>query len=158
MKITSTIVKRISYCLPFLFMMIGFISCSPRLMPVKIVSIDGMNMKEFFTKPDLTLNINLNNPNHVGFTMKQISFDVIVNDKVVASVNEGRKFRIKRKSDFTFPLSVKTSGDISSYMDLGMDLFSNKKLTLGVKGMITAHKFIFNIKVPVDLTTNEFKF
>lgn len=132
-------------------------SCSPVLRPIKIKEVQGFNVKEFMSNPDMSLVIKMNNPNKVGFTMNNIKLEIYINNDIIASVNQAKKFRVKSNSDFTMPMDLEAKTDLNSYINIGKGIFSSQVFKLGVKGNISARKFIFKKEIPLDFSTKEFK-
>jgi LEA14-like dessication related protein len=108
------------------------------------VSVDDNN------ELTLTADAFFHNPNPERMKLKEISVDVLVDEKPSAKVRQRMKLRIPAQSDFQVPLAAALSLKELGLLDTIMNLLGGKKYRVHYKGFIRVAVHGVTIKVPVD--------
>lgn len=106
-------------------------------------------------KDGLTLGTDLvfHNPNNFKFGIKGIGLDVFVDGKKMMFINEQRDVTIKRKSEFTIPLSLSIKPDMNIVEGI-KELFkiaTVNEMDLKIAGNIEVKWLLFKKKLPIDI-------
>lgn len=96
--------------------------------------------------PLLHFDLDLNNPNAMGITIKGIEVELQINNTVIGTILLDDKVHIRKRSDFTLPLTLHTSYAQLSSLVSGNALsaiLKDKSLPFSLSGEMTIRKWIF---------------
>ena len=99
----------------------------------------------------------LDNPNKGSFRLKGINWDITLDDKTAARIDQKLNAAIKGESTFTVPLEVKLKLSDSSLLDTVLGLFGGKKHKVRFTGTLKVKISGFPVRIPVQ-HEEEFKF
>ena len=90
------------------------------------------------------------NPNFFGLTLKEIETDCFVNQKNILNYKTKDAIKIKRKADFTIPVTVNvTLNDLLNTIPDAISMVrNNQPVPYLLSGKITLKKFIFKKTYP----------
>lgn len=97
----------------------------------------------------------LYNPNAVGLDLTQATFDVYVDGRKTAEINQDLDIEMPASGDFVLPLTVKMSpkelyGEKGSgLLNAALQILANQKVNIKYNGTIRAGKGMVNFEVPV---------
>jgi len=140
-----------SFCLTLIFS-----SCLSILEPT-VERIEDVDLVEM-TKSKLELNafMVLSNPNGFALDLEKADITVFADDVVLAKINQTYETTMPENGEFNMPININMDLD-KLYRDnpllaisKGMEIMSNKKITLDFKGTIMVGKGFAKISVPVD--------
>lgn len=90
------------------------------------------------------------NPNKGSLRLKQISLDILLNEKPAARIDQKLNAQIKAKSEFTVPLEVRLKLNDAGLLDTILSLFGGKKYAVRFTGKIKVSVGGFPVKIPVE--------
>ncbi len=133
-----------------LFALLGVASCAP-LRPIEFRSVTNFKVKNLTSSPEITVNLNLYNPNSVGGKVKEFNLDLFLSESQLASV-QLKNVRVAAMSEFALPLSTLTSySQIVKFLPSGINSFlDGKDIPLSFKGTVTLKKFLFKKTFPLE--------
>ena len=141
----------ISFCLA-LFLS----SCSSILEPTveRIEDVDVVEMSK--SKLELNAFMVLKNPNGFALDLDNADLTVYVDDIELAKINQTYETTMPKEGEFNMPININMDLD-KLYRDnplaaigKGIQIMSDKKLTVQFKGTILVGKGIAKVSVPVD--------
>ena len=144
-----------------LVLIIVLTSCAP-LKPIEFRSISDFKVKNLTTAPELSVNLNLYNPNSVGGKMKEFDLDFFLSETQIATI-QLKNVRVGSQREFTLPLStVATYDQIIKFLPSGISSFLNgKDIPVNLTGRVTMKKFLFKKTFPFQfhdsINTNDIK-
>lgn len=128
-----------------LFSCVAFITLSScaSLQTLEYNGYKSLNVKKNTTEPELQVDLNLHNPNPVGATLRDMTIHILVNGDTIGQAVITEKVRMKRKSDFTLPVTFATSySQLGKVAKPGLDaLFHDKEIPFHIQGVCTLSKF-----------------
>ena len=124
--------------------LIAFSSCSVQ-QELQYKGYDHFSVTADKNDPKVNINLRLFNPNPVGVKLKEMNLVITVNDTLLGTAELDHPVRIKRKQEFTVPVTFMTSMDqLNSLMQPGLEaLLFNRPLSVEITGNMTFRKFIF---------------
>lgn len=135
-----------------------FCSCNNlTLVEPTIEKIEDVDIKEMSKERiDMDANLIINNPNGVALDLASANLDVIVDEIVIANIIQTVDAKMPAQSEFKMP--VKITMDLAKlYKDnplaalgKGLQIMSDKKLDVQLKGNIKAGKGMAKLTVDVD--------
>lgn len=95
--------------------------------------------------PQLSVDLNLYNPNPIGAKLKVMEVEVKINNTDIGTVKIDKPVRMKSRETFVLPLLMETSKEqLNSLVKPGLEsLLFDKPLALQISGNMTIKKFIF---------------
>ena len=135
------------------FLSLAFVlleSCAP-LKPLEFKSVSDLKIEKLTSSPDLSLNLNLHNPNSFGCTLRDFEFNFLLSETQLASIDL-KNNRLPANSDFTLPVSTVTSYDeLIKFLPSGISSFnSGKEIPVTLTGKLTLKKFLFRKTFPFE--------
>ena len=123
-------------------------SCAP-LKPIEFRSVNNLSVKNLTTAPEISADLNLFNPNHVGGTVKEFNINIFLSETQLATI-QLKNVRVASNSSFTLPLSTNASyNQIIKFLPSGISSFLNgKDIPVNITGTITIKKFLFRKTYP----------
>jgi len=93
-----------------------------------------------------------NNPNPVRVKVKDLSVDVILENKLIGTLGEKQDIVIKRKSDFVIPLGIVLKPDGSLFENLKnlLNVIRDKEVDIALVGKIKVKWLLFTKTVPIQ--------
>jgi hypothetical protein len=132
-----------SNCIVVLTICIGFSSCklsAPTLKSLNKVAFVASGSTGFKAGTDAVIH----NPNPVRVKIKEMNLVALVNGKPVGTIGKMEPILIKRKSDFTVPLTIEIASLESIFKDFKSILgLLTKDVELEVKGNVKLRAFLF---------------
>ena len=115
------------------------------LKPLEFKQVDHFTISNVLTNPEIHFEMIFTNPNSFGCTVKEIETDCILKEKNILNYKTKDQIRIKRKGDFTVPVTVNvTLNDLLNTIPDAINLFrNNKAIPYLLSGKITLKKFLF---------------
>jgi LEA14-like dessication related protein len=134
------------FCLTSLFIS----ACAP-LKPLEFRSLSDFQVHHLTSSPELSMNLNLHNPNSVGGKVKDFHLDFFLGEIPLASI-QLQNVRMPSRSDFTLPLTTNASyGELIKFLPSGIGSFnSGKQIPVKLNGSVTIQKFIFKKTLPFE--------
>ncbi|MBC8173351.1 MAG: LEA type 2 family protein [Chitinophagales bacterium] len=128
----------------YAFTMTFLVSCSS-IIPLEYRGFQQIKVSESQAEPVINIDMHLHNPNPVGVKIKEMQMHIKVQNQEVGMAGIEDALRIKRRSDFTLPITVQTTyaqlGDVLK--NAAGTFLSGKEIPVEVNGTITIKKFIF---------------
>jgi LEA14-like dessication related protein len=139
-----------------LISIIVFSSCDNPYEDILFVEIKNAEIiKADFSNLEITATCVLFNPNSVGLNLKNADFDVYVNGKKAATIDQNEDVVMPANSDFEFPIKT-TINPKELYGDKGkgllgatLQILGNQKIDVKYEGTIKVGKGAINFNVPV---------
>ena len=119
-------------------------SCiSPK--PLEFKQVNSFTVRNILTNHEIHFEMVFTNPNSFGCTVKAIETDCIVSAKNVLNYKSKDQIKIKRKADFTVPITVNvTLNDLLSTIPDAINMVRNDQpVPYLLSGKITLKKFLF---------------
>jgi LEA14-like dessication related protein len=138
-----------------LFLVIGLLyaSCRSPKSP-EFISYDGLKIeKAGFKSSTIKANLHFHNPNNWGLLLEKTDLDVYINETFLGHSSQNLGLKIPKKGPFTLPLAVEI--DMKNLLKNTVSSLLNKRVTIRVKGKITAGKGKISFTFPVDFTTEQ---
>ena len=152
MMLASFYLKRFVRASTFCLGVMLFWSCMS-IQPVVVQQLDNFNLSLEGSKPNITADLKVHNPNKVGVKIKVFQSDVFLNDKLIGVVNLRNTVRIPSHEDASIPFILDlNSGDIMSLAFAS--LAGSTTNTAHAKGYIVLKKFLFKKKFDFELKQN----
>lgn len=136
-----------------LLLSILFASCA-EYKDVQVTKIDQARI----TKMDkdgviAEIDVRIKNPNNIGFKIFRSDVDVILNDNSLGKAKLKKKIRIKANAEETYTFIV--GGKFDNLIGAGglgglISMATSKSANITFKGTITAGKFFYRKKFPID--------
>ena len=128
--------------------LLALTSCAP-LRPIEFRSISDFKVKNLTSGPEVSVNLNLYNPNSVGGKVKEFDLDFFLSETQIASL-QLKNVRVGSRREFTLPLSTNASYDqIMKFLPSGLGSFLNgKDIPVNLTGKVTMTKFLFKKTFP----------
>ena len=135
-----------------------FISCSDiALEEPTLERIEDVDIKEISKDLiDMNAHLIINNPNGVALDLASADLDVLVDDIVIANIKQTLDAKMPAKAEFKLPVRI-TLDLAQLYKDnpmaalgKGLQIVSNKKIEVQIKGKIKAGKGVAKLSVDVD--------
>lgn len=122
------------------------------LKPVEFRSVTDLKVKDAFTSPTVTANLNFFNPNSVGCTVKRLEVDVLLSNSELTQLSFVRQ-RIPSGKEFILPLSASVSySQLLKLIPVGVASFqSGKDIPVDLTGSVTLKKFLFSKTFPLQV-------
>ena len=95
------------------------------------------------------------NPNVIGVDIDKLIFDVMINDRLVANIDQTVQTTMKGESEFSVPLSFsfspnKVYKDLGmSALEIGMEILTNRNVVLQFHGGAKVSKGVLHYTVPI---------
>ena len=134
------------------------ISCNNlTLVDPTIERIEDVDINEISKdRIDMDANIVINNPNAVALDLASANLEVIVDNIIIANIKQTVDATMPAKAEFKMP--VKISMDLAKLykenplaaLGKGLQIMSDKKLEVQIKGTIKAGKGVAKLNVAVD--------
>lgn len=133
-----------------------FSSCTSILEPT-LERIEDVDLVEM-TKSKLELNafMVLKNPNGFALDLDMADITVFAGDIELAKINQTYETTMPEKGEFNMPININMDLDKLyrenplQALGKGMEIMSNKKITLDFKGTIMVGKGFAKVSVPID--------
>ncbi|MEZ5014122.1 MAG: LEA type 2 family protein, partial [Chitinophagales bacterium] len=95
--------------------------------------------------PEIRAEIQLHNPNPIGATIRNMEMHLNVDGKELGHAGIDQKVRVKRRSDFTLPVTMGTTlPQLGAILGGGLTAFiTDNEIPLELSGTFTVQKFIF---------------
>lgn len=133
-----------------------FISCENSYEDVIFKEIKNVKIKNASAQNlELTGDCVLYNPNPVGLDITKAKFDVFVDGRKTAEINQNLDIEMPASGEFILPLSVQLSPkDLygekgTGLLNAALKIFANQKVSIKYNGSIRAGKGMVNFEVPV---------
>ena len=99
----------------------------------------------------LIFDVRINNPNQFNIILKKGNVDVFLNDQFIGKSYLSKKIVVKKQTDQTYPLEIKTSFSALSKAALSsLGILLGKKLVLKIDGKIIVRALIIRKKIDVS--------
>jgi len=151
----KTLSRLTSYNLPQLvgvFCLISLLitACAP-LKPLEFRSLSDFQVHHLASSPELSINLNLHNPNSLGGKVKDFHLDFFLAETPLASI-QLKNVHMPSRSDFTLPLTTSASyEELMKFLPAGIAGFnSGKQIPVKLNGSVTIKKFIFSRTLPFE--------
>lgn len=133
-------------CLTCLFIT----ACAP-LKPLEFRSLSDFRVSNLTSSPELSINLNLYNPNSVGGKVKDFHLDIFLGEIPLAAI-QLQNVHMPSRSDFTLPLTTNASyQELIKFLPSGIASFnSGKEIPVKLNGSVTVKKFIFKKTLPFE--------
>lgn len=132
------------------FILLSFHACLPKedvvFKGVKNIVVEAGAGNEFM----LTGEAYFHNPNKLKMKLKEISVDVLVNEKPSAKVRQKLKLRVPAQADFQVPIEAKLSLKELGLMDTIINLIGGRKYQVQYVGFIRVAVHGVTVKVPIN--------
>ncbi len=123
------------------------------IQPVVVQQLDNFNLSLEGSKPNITADLKVHNPNTIGVKIKVFQSVVFLNDKQIGVITLRNTVHISSHGDASIPFVLDlNSGDIMSLAFAA--LAGSTSNTAQVKGYIVLKKFIFKKKFDFELKQN----
>jgi hypothetical protein len=134
-----------------LLLLVVLQACAP-LKPVEFRSVTDLKVKDAFTSPTVTANLNFFNPNSVGCTVKKLEAEVLLSNSELTQLSFARQ-RIPSGKEFILPLSASVSySQLLKLIPVGVASFrSGRDLPVDITGSVTLKKFVFSKTFPLEV-------
>jgi len=99
------------------------------------------------------IDVHINNPNNLSFKIFRSDVDVLLNDISLGKAKLKKKMKIKANSEETYTFIV--GGKFDNIMGTGglgglLSMATSKSANITIKGNISAGKFFYRKKFPID--------
>ncbi len=138
-------------------MMLSLFSCGEVVKEVEFRKIDNLDVKEWsMDNVTVSADISFFNPNKVGIFLERFSFNVFVNDREVATINQEVKTELAASKVFISPMIFSFSPKQifkkfgMSPLEIGLEILTKKELEIMYKGNAIVSKAGMELKVPVE--------
>lgn len=94
------------------------------------------------------------NPNKLQCKLKDVHFDIFMNNDKMATINEIKDVRIKKRSEFRIPLNIIVSPE-GGFLNTVKNVFGaikDKEVALRFEGLIFLKAYLIPIKIPINDT------
>jgi LEA14-like dessication related protein len=98
----------------------------------------------------LTAEAYFHNPNKIKMKLKEISVDVLVNDKPSAEVKQKLKLKVPAQADFQVPIEARLSLKDLGLLDTIVNLLGGRKYQVQYVGFIRVAVNGVTVKVPIN--------
>lgn len=128
-----------------------FFSCKlqdPEFKGIQNISIENISANEILVKGEGSFY----NPNSIGITLETVNVKLYLEEEELGICEQTLNKKIEAKSDFTVPIEVKFPPE-KLYKNLLQNFFgllSKKEYEVRYVGEVTAQKFGFSFKIPVN--------
>lgn len=110
----------------------------------KLIRVDNFNIKNVRLSPPVSFDVEsslvLKNPNPISMELKNLDFDVFINDKKATHIAQSKETKIPAMSEFSVPIAFPvTFIDNAFFSDIGSVLISGitgNKLKIKFKGTL----------------------
>ncbi len=121
-----------------------FSSCSTTK-PLEFKGYENLTVKKSGDNTELHLQVKLYNPNPMGVKLKKMNASVKLGITNIGSIDLDKSIRIKRKNEFTVPVTLHTSmSTLQSLVQTNLAAaMHGGKIAVDAEGIITLQKFIF---------------
>jgi LEA14-like dessication related protein len=128
--------------------MMALTSCAP-IRPIEFRSISDFKITNLTSAPEVSVNLNLYNPNSIGGKVKEFDLEFFLSDAQIATI-QLKNVRVGSRREFTLPLSTNASYDqIIKFLPSGLSSFLNgKDIPVNLTGKVTMKKFLFKKTFP----------
>lgn len=138
-----------------LFLVIGLLyaSCRSPKSP-EFISYDGLKVEKLgFKSTSIKANLHFFNPNNWGLNLEKTDLDIFVNETFLGHSSQKLGLKVPKKGPFTVPLLMEV--DMKNLLKNTVSSLLNKRVTIRVKGKITAGKGKVAVTFPVDFSTEQ---
>lgn len=94
------------------------------------------------------------NPNKLQCKLKDVHFDIFMNNDKLGTINEIKDVRIKKRSEFRIPLNIIVSPE-GGFLNTVKNVFGaikDKEVALRFEGLIFLKAYLIPIKIPINDT------
>lgn len=145
---------KLSYLL--LLSSLFLVSCQSLEEP-QIKSVSGVKIKEMSKeKIDLDASLVIHNPNNVALDLSSADLQVLVDDIVLAEIHQTLDAKMPAKEDFELPVNIALDlkklyeDNPIAAIGKGLQIMSDRKIEIVLRGDIKAGKGIAKLTVPVE--------
>lgn len=139
--------------LSFLILVILFTSCHSPKSP-EFISYDGLKVEKLgFKNTSIKANLHFFNPNNWGLKLEKTDLDIFVNETFLGHSSQIIGLNVPKKGAFTVPLLMEV--DMKNLLKNTVSSLLNKRVTIRVKGKITAGKGKIRLTFPVDFSSEQ---
>ncbi|AGC76453.1 LEA14-like dessication related protein [Nonlabens dokdonensis] len=139
-----------------LLVLIGFSACENPYDDIVFVEIKDANLEKVSaTKLEIAATCVLYNPNSVGLNLKEADFDVYLNGKKSAIIDQNENVEMPANSEFDFPIRASVNPkDIygekgKGVLGAALQILASQKVDVKYDGSINVGKGAINFTVPV---------
>lgn len=122
---------------------------------VEVMAVDDIAITKFDKDiVEVSVTLQLHNPNWYAVTLTQSEIDIYVNKKGMGQVNlvEKVKLESKSKSTKTFKLKADAEDLSGNFLENLLSLLFAKKADFQATGMVKGRAFLISREIPVDIT------
>ena len=144
---------RRTFLLSTLLFWLSSTSCRSPKSP-EFISYDGLKVEKLgFKSTSIKANLHFFNPNNWGLTLEKTDLDIFVNETFLGHSSQKLGLKVPKKGPFTVPLIMEV--DMKNLLKNTVSSLLNKRVTIRVKGKITAGKGKVAVTFPVDFSTEQ---
>lgn len=130
----------------------GLSSCkiqAPQFVKYENLKYESIGMSGF----KLGTEVVFHNPNMLKFKIQNVGLDLYLDNKKMAAINEKREILVRRKSDFSIPISVTIKPEMSLLDGLKeiYKAFTSKEMDLRINGGVGVKWLLWKKELGIDI-------
>ncbi|MBN8692548.1 MAG: LEA type 2 family protein [Bacteroidetes bacterium] len=140
-----------------LLIAVTFSSCK-EFKEVEVVGVKDFKLKKIGLEGiEALIELNIKNPNNMGFSIYPSEFDIIFSGMNLGKAKLKKRVHIDANCEKAYTFELNSSFKEFNFMDITKMLSGSKLGTMQVKGDLKAGKMWVKKKFPIDYKTSDYK-